>query len=81
MSTRSRLAVRRWSCRAAIGAGRRSLPLAIVPRLVVCALCAPVLAPRSPVEGSLGDRLIPPIGMEGGAPPIRSAPTATAATC
>ena len=26
---------------------------------------APVLAPRSPVEGSLGERLIPPMGMEG----------------
>jgi len=31
----------------------------------VCALGAPVLAPRSPVEGSLGERLIPPMGMEG----------------
>ena len=42
-----------------------SIPLAIVSILVVCALGAPVLAPRSPVEGSLGERLIPPMGMEG----------------
>ena len=42
-----------------------SIPLVIVSLLVVCALGAPVLAPRSPVEGSLGERLIPPMGMEG----------------
>jgi len=42
-----------------------SIPLAIVTILIVCALGAPVLAPRSPVEGSLGERLIPPMGMEG----------------
>ena len=42
-----------------------SIPLAIVSILIVCALGAPVLAPRSPVEGSLGERLIPPMGMEG----------------
>jgi peptide/nickel transport system permease protein len=42
-----------------------SFPLAIVSILIVCALGAPVLAPRSPVEGSLGERLIPPMGMEG----------------
>jgi peptide/nickel transport system permease protein len=41
------------------------VPLVIVVGLVVCALGAPLLAPRSPVEGSLGERLIPPIGMEG----------------
>ena len=42
-----------------------TIPLAIVSILIVCALGAPVLAPRSPVEGSLGERLIPPMGMEG----------------
>ena len=42
-----------------------TIPLAIVSILIVCALGAPVLAPRSPVEGSLGERLIPPLGMEG----------------
>jgi peptide/nickel transport system permease protein len=41
------------------------VPLAIVVALVSCALLAPLLAPRSPVEGSLGERLIPPLGMEG----------------
>ena len=41
------------------------LPLVIVATLVVCALFAPLLAPHSPVEGSLGDRLVPPIGMDG----------------
>ena len=41
------------------------VPLAIVAALVLCALLAPLLAPRSPVEGSLGERLIPPLGMEG----------------
>ena len=33
--------------------------------LVLCALLAPVLAPHSPVEGSLGERLAPPLGLEG----------------
>ena len=37
------------------------LPLAVVLALVVCALFAPLLAPRSPVEGSLGVRLIAPL--------------------
>jgi peptide/nickel transport system permease protein len=44
------------------------IPLVIVAALVVCAVCAPWLAPRSPVAGSLGDRLVPPIGMEGWKP-------------
>jgi peptide/nickel transport system permease protein len=44
------------------------IPLVIVAALVFCAVCAPWLAPRSPVEGSLGDRLVPPIGMEGWKP-------------
>jgi peptide/nickel transport system permease protein len=41
------------------------IPLAIVVALVACATFAPLLAPHSPVEGSLGDRLVPPLGMEG----------------
>jgi iron complex transport system permease protein len=44
------------------------LPLAIVGLLVCCGLFAPWLTPHSPVEGSLGDRLVPPIGMEGSKP-------------
>jgi peptide/nickel transport system permease protein len=47
--------------------GRRPplLPLAVVTMLVLCALLAPLLAPHSPLAGSLGERLVPPIGMEG----------------
>jgi len=42
-----------------------TIPLVIVLLLVLCGLFAPLLAPHSPVEGSLGERLVPPIGMEG----------------
>ena len=45
-----------------------TVPLAVVAALVVCALFAPLLAPHSPVEGTLGDRLVPPLGMEGAKP-------------
>jgi len=41
------------------------LPLLVVGLLVFCAILAPLLAPHSPIEGSLGKRLIPPLGMEG----------------
>jgi peptide/nickel transport system permease protein len=41
------------------------VPLVIAVALVLSAILAPWLAPRSPVEGSLGERLIPPLGMEG----------------
>jgi peptide/nickel transport system permease protein len=50
------------------GADRRwppTVPLAIAITLVLAGLLAPVLAPHSPVEGSLGERLVPPLGMEG----------------
>jgi len=42
-----------------------TLPLVIVAALVLCGILAPLLAPHSPVEGSLGERLVPPLGMEG----------------
>ena len=42
-----------------------AIPLVIVLLLVLCGLFAPLLAPHSPVEGSLGERLVPPLGMEG----------------
>ena len=42
-----------------------AVPLAIVVALVLCGIFAPWLAPHSPVEGSLGERLVPPLGMEG----------------
>lgn len=35
---------------------------------MVCALSAPLLTPHSPLEGSLGERLAPPIGMDGARP-------------
>jgi peptide/nickel transport system permease protein len=44
------------------------LPLAIVIALVLCGLLAPWLAPRSPLEGSLGERLAAPFGMENAKP-------------
>jgi peptide/nickel transport system permease protein len=44
------------------------VPLVIVGVLLLCAILAPVLSPHSPLEGSLGDRLAPPMGMEGARP-------------
>jgi hypothetical protein len=41
------------------------LPLLVAILLVFCVIFAPLIAPHSPVEGSLGKRLRPPIGMEG----------------
>jgi len=45
-----------------------TVPLVIVGALVACALLAPLLAPHSPLEGSLGERLVAPIGMDGAKP-------------
>jgi peptide/nickel transport system permease protein len=42
------------------------VPLVIVGLFVACAVFAPLLAPHSPIEGTLTDRLRPPIGMSGG---------------
>jgi peptide/nickel transport system permease protein len=42
------------------------VPLVIVGLFVACALFAPLLAPQSPIEGTLTDRLRPPLGMAGG---------------
>jgi peptide/nickel transport system permease protein len=42
------------------------VPLVIVGLFVACALFSPLLAPQSPIEGTLTDRLKPPIGMAGG---------------
>ena len=44
------------------------VPLVIVVALLLCATLAPVLSPHSPLEGSLGERLSPPLGMEGAKP-------------
>ena len=42
-----------------------NVPLAIVVALVLSGVLAPLLAPHSPIEGSLGERLVPPLGLEG----------------
>jgi peptide/nickel transport system permease protein len=44
------------------------LPLGIVGLMVLCAVLAPWLAPHSPVEGSLGERLAAPFGMDNAKP-------------
>jgi peptide/nickel transport system permease protein len=44
------------------------LPLAIVTAIVLCGGLAPWLAPHSPLQGSLGERLAPPVWMEGARP-------------
>jgi ABC-type dipeptide/oligopeptide/nickel transport system permease subunit len=44
------------------------VPLAIVLALVLSGLFAPWVAPYSPVEGSLGERLAAPFGMDGARP-------------
>lgn len=44
------------------------VPLMIVTALVLAGLLAPWLTPHSPLEGSLGERLAPPIGMENSKP-------------
>jgi peptide/nickel transport system permease protein len=45
-----------------------TVPLVIVAALVLAGLFAPWLTPHSPLEGSLGERLVPPIGMESSKP-------------
>jgi len=42
------------------------LPTVVLSALVVCALFAPFIAPHPPNEGSLSNRLLPPVWMEGG---------------
>jgi peptide/nickel transport system permease protein len=44
------------------------VPLAIVAALLFCAIFAPLLTPHSPLEGSLGERLAPPVGFEDAKP-------------
>src|SRR4030095_16964677 len=44
------------------------VPLAVVALLLLCALFAPLLAPHSPLEGSLGERLGPPMRLGGATP-------------
>jgi peptide/nickel transport system permease protein len=42
------------------------IPFAIIATLVVVAVFAPLIAPRSPTEQSLPDKLLPPVWEEGG---------------
>ena len=44
------------------------LPLLVVLAFIACALLAPLVAPHSPIEGSLGSRLRPPAWMQGANP-------------
>jgi peptide/nickel transport system permease protein len=42
------------------------IPIAIISVMVVMAVFAPLLAPHSPIDQTLRDRLLPPVWMEGG---------------
>jgi peptide/nickel transport system permease protein len=42
------------------------LPLTIMSIMVICAIFAPLLAPRDPTDGRVRDKLLPPSWMEGG---------------
>jgi peptide/nickel transport system permease protein len=43
-----------------------SVPAAILLTLIVVAILAPVIAPYAPLQGSLGDKLLPPAWLAGG---------------
>ena len=53
----------------------------ILLALVLTAAFANVLAPRSPTDGDITTKLIPPVWMERARGSIRSGPTASGATC
>src|SRR4030088_1884106 len=59
-----------WPARHAAGARRTSrvpwVPIAIISVIVVMALFAPLLAPYSPIDQTLRDKLLPPVWMDGG---------------
>jgi peptide/nickel transport system permease protein len=42
------------------------VPIAIISVIVVMAIFAPLLAPHSPIDQTLRDKLLPPVWMEGG---------------
>jgi peptide/nickel transport system permease protein len=55
------------------GGGRRSarvpwIPIVIISAIVVMALFAPQLAPHSPIDQTLRDKLMPPAWLDGGSP-------------
>jgi len=44
------------------------IPIVIISIIVVMALFAPLLAPYSPIDQTLRDKLLPPVWLEGGSP-------------
>src|SRR5882672_12836074 len=59
-----------WPTRSAAGARRTArvpwIPIAIILAIVVMALFAPLLAPHSPIDQTLRDKLLPPAWLAGG---------------
>jgi peptide/nickel transport system permease protein len=59
-----------WPARNAAGARRTArvpwIPIAIISAIVVMALFAPLLAPYSPIDQTLRDKLLPPAWLAGG---------------
>ena len=61
-----------WPARVPSGFRRTArvpwIPIAIIAVIVVMAVFAPLLAPHSPIDQTLRDKLIPPVWVEGGTP-------------
>jgi peptide/nickel transport system permease protein len=59
-----------WPARSAAGARRTArvpwIPIAIILAIVVMAIFAPLLAPHSPIDQTLRDKLLPPAWLAGG---------------
>jgi peptide/nickel transport system permease protein len=59
-----------WPARSAAGTRRASrvpwMPIAIISAIVIMALFAPLLAPYSPIDQTLRDKLLPPAWVTGG---------------
>src|SRR5882762_9826464 len=59
-----------WPARSAAGARRTArvpwIPIAIILAIVVMAIFAPLLAPYSPIDQTLRDKLLPPAWLMGG---------------
>ena len=87
----SSVARRRWSLWRAMvwprreAAPRRTarvpwIPIVIISVIVIMALFAPLLAPYSPIDQTLRDKLLPPAWMRAARTSTSSAPTPSAAT-
>jgi len=61
-----------WPARVPSGFRRTArvpwIPIAIIAVIVVMAVFAPLLAPHSPIDQTLRDKLLPPVWMDGGNP-------------